>query len=147
VVVTQPNNKLSRILKALLKEVPAQLAAINAASMAASLAMADVNLAAIGGPGAAEAAKGRLQQRLQLIQALQVGIAGWCLIVACEQCVLTNVCSSSDGMPVAEAAQVHEAPAAKAIAVAHIFFHPAAASQRLCSFHTTTAWRVRCVAA
>jgi hypothetical protein len=72
VVVTQPNNKLSRILKALLKEVPAQLAAINAASMAASLAMADVNLAAIGGPGAAEAAKERLQQRLQLIQALQV---------------------------------------------------------------------------
>jgi hypothetical protein len=73
VVVTQPNNKLSRILKALLKEVPAQLAAINTASMAASLAMADVNLAAIGGPGAAEAAKERLQQRLQLIQALQVG--------------------------------------------------------------------------
>jgi hypothetical protein len=73
VVVTQPNNKLSRILKALLKEVPAQLAAINAASMAASLAMADVNLAAIGAPGAAEAAKERLQQRLQLIQALQVG--------------------------------------------------------------------------
>ncbi|KAF6253870.1 hypothetical protein COO60DRAFT_1642856 [Scenedesmus sp. NREL 46B-D3] len=72
VVVTQPNNKLSRTLKALLKEVPGQLAAINAASMAASLAMADVNLAAIGGPGAAEAAKERLQQRLRLIQALQL---------------------------------------------------------------------------
>jgi hypothetical protein len=84
VVVTQPNNKLSRILKALLKEVPAQLAAINAASMAASLAMADVNLAAIGGPGAAEAAKERLQQRLQQIQALQVGASLGVLTFVCE---------------------------------------------------------------
>lgn len=84
-VVTQPNNKLSRILKALLKEVPAQLAAINAASLAASLAMADVNLAGIAAPAAAEAARERLQQRLQLIQAMQVWLGHDTIITAAVQ--------------------------------------------------------------
>lgn len=70
-VVTQPNNKLSRVLKALLKEVPVQMNAINSASLAASMAMSD-NLAAVAGQGAADVAQQRLQQRLQLIQSLQV---------------------------------------------------------------------------
>jgi short-subunit dehydrogenase involved in D-alanine esterification of teichoic acids len=73
VVVTQPNNKLSRVLKALLKEVPSHIQAINNAGLMASMAMSD-GAAALAGQQAAEVARGRLQQRLQLIQALQVGV-------------------------------------------------------------------------
>lgn len=71
VVVTQPNNKLSRVLKGLLKELPGQMRAINAAGLVASLAMNDV-VAAVAGPAAAEAARDQLQQQLQMIRALQV---------------------------------------------------------------------------
>lgn len=71
VVVTQPNNKLSRVLKALLKEVPAHMNAINNASLAASMAMSDTT-AALVGQAAADVAREKLQQRLQLIQSLQV---------------------------------------------------------------------------
>eukprot|EP00878_Enallax_costatus_P033652 GHUV01037194.1.p1 GENE.GHUV01037194.1~~GHUV01037194.1.p1 ORF type:complete len:205 (+),score=76.54 GHUV01037194.1:30-617(+) len=71
VVVTKPNNKLSRVLKALLKEVPAHMNAINSASLAASMAMSDTT-AALVGQAAADVARERLQQRLQLIQSLQV---------------------------------------------------------------------------
>jgi hypothetical protein len=87
VVVTQPNNKLSRVLKALLKEVPAALEAINSASLAASLAMADA-AALSASPDAVDAAVRLMQQRLQLMQQLQVcvwkaagavrlGVEGW----------------------------------------------------------------------
>jgi hypothetical protein len=71
VVVTQPNNKLSRVLKTMLKELPAQMRAINAAGLASSLAMSDM-VAAVAGPTAADAAREQLQRRLQMIRALQV---------------------------------------------------------------------------
>lgn len=74
VVVTQPNNKLSRVLKTMLKDLPAQMRAINAAGLASSLAMSDV-AAAVAGPAAADAAREQLQRRLQMIRALQVGWA------------------------------------------------------------------------
>jgi hypothetical protein len=75
VVVTQPNNKLSRVLKSMLKELPAQMRAINAAGLASSLAMSDV-VAAVAGASAADAAREQLQRRLQLVQALQVQLGG-----------------------------------------------------------------------
>lgn len=71
VVVTQPNNKLSRVLKTMLKELPAQMRAINAAGLVSSLAMSDM-VAAVAGPTAADAAREQLQRRLQMIRSLQV---------------------------------------------------------------------------
>eukprot|EP00775_Hariotina_reticulata_P004277 gene4277-4531_t len=70
VVVTQPNNKLSRVLKALLKEVPGHIQAINSAGLMASMAMSD-GAAALVGQQAAEVAHEKLQHRLQLIRVLQ----------------------------------------------------------------------------
>lgn len=70
-MVTQPNNKLSRVLKAMLKELPGQMRAINAAGLASSLALSDT-VAAVAGPAAADAAREELQRRLQLVRALQV---------------------------------------------------------------------------
>ncbi len=77
VVVTQPNNKLSRVLKALLRELPAQLAAADAAGLEASVAMAEGvgGMGAAGGEGAglaAEYAREKLQERLRLVRGLQV---------------------------------------------------------------------------
>lgn len=91
VVVTQPNNKLSRVLKALLHELPAQLAAINAAGLEASEAASESFAAAggddgdgpfpteaLGGVGggaaaaAADYARAKLAERLRLSRALQV---------------------------------------------------------------------------
>lgn len=74
-VVTQPNNKLSRVLKALLRELPAQLAAADAAGLDASCAMSEGAAAAAAGLGGAEAldyAKGKLAERLRLVRGLQV---------------------------------------------------------------------------
>jgi hypothetical protein len=73
VVVTQPNNKLSRVLKSMLRELPAQMRAINAAGLASSMAMSDVG-AAVAGPSAAEAAREQLQRRLQMVRTLQVSV-------------------------------------------------------------------------
>jgi hypothetical protein len=75
VVVTQPNNKLSRVLKSMLKELPAQMRAINAAGLASSMAMSDV-VAAVAGASAADAARDQLQRRLQMVRALQVRLRG-----------------------------------------------------------------------
>lgn len=71
VVVTQPNNKLSRVLKSMLRELPAQMRAINAAGLASSMAMSDV-VAAVAGPSTAEVAQEQLQRRLQMVRTLQV---------------------------------------------------------------------------
>jgi hypothetical protein len=71
VVVTQPNNKLSRVLKALLRELPAQLAAVDAASLEASVAMSE-GAAAGAGAEALEYAQERLAERLRLVRGLQV---------------------------------------------------------------------------
>lgn len=76
VVVTQPNNKLSRVLKSMLRELPAQMRAINAAGLASSMAMSDV-VAAVAGPSAAEEAREQLQRRLQMVRALQVCSSSW----------------------------------------------------------------------
>ncbi|KAI8465651.1 MAG: hypothetical protein J3K34DRAFT_487137 [Monoraphidium minutum] len=73
VVVTQPNNKLSRALKALLRELPAQLAAVDAAGLEASAATSEGAAAvAAGGREALEYARERLAERQRLLRGLQV---------------------------------------------------------------------------
>jgi len=89
VVVTQPNNKLSRVLKAMLKELPGQMRAINAAGLASSLALSDT-VAAVAGPAAADAAREELQRRLQLVRALQVMLRS----TALTMCLLNTGCQS-----------------------------------------------------
>lgn len=102
VVVTQPNNKLSRVLKTMLKELPAQMRAINAAGLASSLAMSDV-AAAVAGPAAADAAREQLQRRLQMIRALQVGrvpTGGWLwlqLVYCMQACWRLQPCYPTAG--------------------------------------------------
>lgn len=51
---------------------------INAAGLAASLAMSDV-AAAVAGPAAADAAREQLQRRLQMLRSLQVMMMGSCV--------------------------------------------------------------------
>jgi len=100
VVVTQPNNKLSRVLKALLKELPAQLTPINAAGLEASAAMAEGGGAGMGGEGAgaaAEYARGKLQERLRLLRGLQVRPGGgcWLRVAVCERAFVRSFPSTS----------------------------------------------------
>jgi hypothetical protein len=64
--VTKPDNKVSRVLKALLREAPAALQEVAAASLAASLAL---SLLKEGEP--APAMGNRLNERHRVIRALQ----------------------------------------------------------------------------
>lgn len=66
--VTKPDNKVSRILKVLLRELPEAMEQVAAASLAASLALAEAPEGAAPDP-----AGNRLTDRHKLIQALQVG--------------------------------------------------------------------------
>jgi hypothetical protein len=70
VVVTQPNNKLSRVLKALLRELPAQLAAADAAGLQASEAMSE-GAAAVAAPEALDYAREKLAERQRLVRGVQ----------------------------------------------------------------------------
>ncbi|GBF93799.1 hypothetical protein Rsub_06131 [Raphidocelis subcapitata] len=78
VVITQPNNRLSRVLKALLRELPAQLAAIDAAALEASGAMAEgAGLPeGAGGGEAADYAAAKLRERTRLLRSLQAAHNG-----------------------------------------------------------------------
>jgi coiled-coil and C2 domain-containing protein 2A len=73
VVITQPNNRLSRVLKALLRELPAQLAAIDAAALEASCALAEGGglPEGAGGGEAADYAAAKLRERTRLLRSLQ----------------------------------------------------------------------------
>uniref|UniRef100_A0A7S3R2T6 C2 domain-containing protein n=1 Tax=Dunaliella tertiolecta TaxID=3047 RepID=A0A7S3R2T6_DUNTE len=68
--VTKPDNKVSRVLKQLLAEVPAAMEGISAASLAASLALAQAQAQGLL-PGGIEAGGSRLGERHQAISALQ----------------------------------------------------------------------------
>jgi len=71
-VITQPNNKLSRLLKTLLSEVPDAMRKITAASHSASAAAAEGGGGTVGGAAAeADARATLLQERLHLMRGLQ----------------------------------------------------------------------------
>lgn len=63
--LTQPNNKVSRVLKQLLLEVPASMQAIASANLASALASADAEYVS-------EATSARLASRKALVTQLQV---------------------------------------------------------------------------